>query len=66
MAAALFRLIPPVAGIVVCIMGIVLDVIWICALVHYDPEECPCDRDCESCPFPSEGCSWKNKEDKNQ
>lgn len=66
MIKALFRLIPPVAGIAVCIMGIVLDIIWIYALVHYDPTKKPCDGDCESCPFPSEGCSWKDKEDINQ
>lgn len=59
MMAALFRLVPLAVGIVFCI-------IWVYALVTYDPKERPCDKDCESCPFPPEGCEWKNhKEDKN-
>lgn len=47
-----------------CVAAIVY---WVYALTHYNPEERPCDEDCESCPFPTEGCSWKTKmEDKKR
>lgn len=56
MAAALFRLIPLAAGVAIFIY-------WIYCLVRYNPDMKPCDGDCESCPFPSTGCNWKDKEE---
>lgn len=52
MALAFFNLIPIIAGAIVCAY-------WIYALVTYDPNECPCDGDCENCMFTSDGCRWK-------
>lgn len=45
--------------------GLAVFAYWIHALIHYDPEERPCDGDCESCPFPSDGCRWKKEKEDN-
>lgn len=54
MLLAIIRLLPLALGITCCVL-------WIHALVNYDPDVKPCDGDCEKCMFPSAYCEWKEK-----
>lgn len=54
MTAAIIKLTLLVVGVIICVY-------WIYSLVTFNYDESPCDGDCESCPFPSDGCEWKKK-----
>ena len=54
MLLAIIRLLPLALRITCCVL-------WIHALVNYDPDVKPCDGDCEKCMFPSAYCEWKEK-----
>lgn len=55
-----------IADLILIIAGIAFAAFWLHALTTYNPDEIYCDMDCESCPFPSDGCSQKkNREDKH-
>lgn len=50
-----------VAGAILIAVLLVIFVAWIHALVNYNPEEKHCDMDCDSCPFPRDGCGELEK-----
>ena len=54
------------ASAILIVVAVVIFVAWLHALVEYDPNESHCDWDCDSCPFPPDGCREleKKQEDK--
>ena len=50
-----------ILGLILLAAGLAAYAYWIFALTRYDPKERHCDGNCESCPFPPDGCSEKGK-----